>query len=75
MRGKSDFTKILEEKIVVLRGRKVKVSLVLTKTKQDRDLIRTYSNFLKNDNEMEKREERLKREEDERIKNKLEEAK
>jgi len=50
MRNKSDFTKIIEETIIKLRGRKIKVSLVLTKTKRNKDLLRTYSNFLKNDN-------------------------
>jgi len=50
MNNKSDFTEILEEEIVDLKGIKVKVSLVKTKTMQGRTLIRTYSNFLRNDN-------------------------
>jgi len=49
MRNKSHFTKVLDEKIIELRGHQVKVSLVMTKTAKGRDLVRTYSNFLKND--------------------------
>jgi len=57
MNNKSYFTEILEEKIIELKGVKVKVSLVKTRSIHGRALIRTYSNFLRNDNSEEHRKE------------------